>query len=174
LGCTHLGYWIRGDGQGEVFYVQLRDVAGRHLDFKTTVDFIGWRYVEFPLKAGEFDLGHTEYAIVYFNGLPAGQEVACGLDDLRAFAVQDALRDPVIRVNGSTLRIRGELATGSVLRCMPSGETTCTAADGTVRSLAVDGSLSLRRGWNEIEVQTEGKPSLDLEVVLLKHDPAGR
>jgi hypothetical protein len=173
-GCTHLGYWLRGDGRGEVLYVQLRDTAGRHLDFKTTVDFTDWRYLEFALKAGEFDLGHTEYAIVYFNGLPAGQEVACGLDDLRAFAVQDALREPVIRVNDGTLRIRGELPAGAVLRCMPNGETTCTAADGTVRNLAVDGSLSLRRGWNEIEVRTEGESGLDLEVVLIKHDPVGR
>lgn len=167
--CTHLGFWLRGDGKGETLYLQLRDTAGKNLDFRAVVDFMGWRYLEFPLVAGDFALAQTEYAIVYYNGLPAGQEVACGLDDLRAFTVRSALRDPVVRVNDSVLRIQGEIPSGASLRYAPATGAECTAVDGATQRLATSGELVLRQGWNEIEIQAEGSPDLDLEATLIKH-----
>jgi hypothetical protein len=167
--CTHLGFWLRGDGKGEILYVQLRDTAGQHLDFRATVDFTGWRYLEFPLVAGSFALAKTEYAIVYFNGLPAGQEVACGIDDLRAFTVRSSLRDPVVRVNGGSLQIRGEIPSGTSLRYTAEGGCACTAADGTTQRLGTRGSAPLRQGWNQIEIQADGSRDLDLEATLIKH-----
>lgn len=167
--CTHLGFWLCGDGKGEVFYMQLRDDAGKYLDFRTTVDFTGWRYLEFPLVAGDFALARTEYAILYYNGLPAEQDVACGLDNLRAFTVRGALRDPVVRVNDSVLRISGEVPSGAVLRYVPATGCTCTLVDGTSRPVVTDGTLGLRQGWNEIEVQADNQAGLDLEATLIKH-----
>ena len=167
--ATHLGFWLKGDGLGEVLYLQLRDPKGRNLDFKTTVDFVGWRYVEFPMVAGDFDLAHTEYAILYYNGLPAGREVACGIDDIRAFTVRSSLRNLVIQVNGQSLRLAGDMPAGTSLRYHPSEGCAITAADGSKKTVAATGNAPLFQGWNEIDVQADGTAELALNVTLIKH-----
>ena len=43
-----LGFWVRGDGQGELLFVELTD--GKLVrQFYVPVDFTGERYFEFPL-----------------------------------------------------------------------------------------------------------------------------
>ena len=167
--ATHLGFWLKGDGLGEILYLQLRDPKGKNLDFKTTVDFVGWRYVEFPVVAGAFGLSHTEYAILYYNGLPAGREVACGIDDIRAFTVRSSLRNLVIQVNGQSLQLAGDMPAGASLRYHPGETCAITAADGSRRTVAATGNAPLFQGWNDIDVQADGTAELALKVTLIKH-----
>ena len=46
-----LGFWVRGDGHGETLVVMLGDTSERRAHFPVTLDFEGWRFMSFPLRA---------------------------------------------------------------------------------------------------------------------------
>lgn len=101
--CTHAGFLIHGDGNGEILYLQLRDVKGAWHDMKVGIGFTGWKYREFPLAGAKCDLSKIEYLIIYYNALPAGKTCTCYLDDVRAWRDPTFLRNPVLQMGGANL-----------------------------------------------------------------------
>ncbi len=96
-----IGFWLYGDGRGEVFKLQLRDPAAGWFDMVTVVDFTGWRYVQFDLAGAEsINLAAVEYLLIYYNGIPANQTVSCCIDAVRALPTGAGLRDPELSVGG--------------------------------------------------------------------------
>jgi len=98
--CAAIGFWLHGDGRGESFKLQLRDLSGMWHDMVTRVDFTGWRYIEFELAGAKPDLSKTEYVILYYNGIPSGQTVDCVVDDIRGLRRAQRLATPTLSVNG--------------------------------------------------------------------------
>ena len=112
---THVGFWLHGDGKGEILYLQFRDVAGAHFDMKTRIDFPGWKLVEFPLTRDAINLSRVEYLIIYYNAIPANATVTCHVDDIRALKVQRCLTKPTLTVSGRRLVFPISLAEGDRL-----------------------------------------------------------
>lgn len=111
-----IGFWLHGDGRGELFKLQLRDTSGGWFDMYTRVDFTGWRYREFDLSdAKKLDAAHVEYLLLYFNGLPAQETVTCYVDDIRALPRVNRLRRPSFSVDGHTLAFPTDLGPGDRL-----------------------------------------------------------
>ena len=113
--CQAIGFWLKGDGQGESFKVQLRDVKGAWHDMVTRVDFSGWRYREFDLASAGLDLGRIEYVLLFYNSIPAGATVTCEVDDIRALGEPGRLARPVFSVGGRALVFPVDLSVGDRL-----------------------------------------------------------
>ncbi len=116
-----LGFWMRGDGQGGSFKVQLRDGKGA-MDYYVANDFKGWRYQQLARpEQDSIDDSHVQSLTMYYNGLPAQRKVSCGIDDIRALSTLDAatISDPVLEVDGQQLSWQGTLAAGQYLFLWP-------------------------------------------------------
>ena len=103
-GFKAIGFWIHGDAKGETIRVQLRDTAGRNVDFLPVISYQGWKLHLYPLPAdGAFDWTKVDYLLLYFNNIPAKQTVEVKIDDIRLLP---ELRKPaevgklVLEVNG--------------------------------------------------------------------------
>ncbi|MCK5801848.1 MAG: hypothetical protein KAI66_03400, partial [Lentisphaeria bacterium] len=157
--CTDIGFWIHGDAKGETLYLQLRDVAGKWIDMKTSVDFDGWRYVEFPLAGPAADLSKIEYLIIYYNSIPAGATVDCRIDDVRGLRKSVALANPTVTVSGKTLVFPVSLSAKD--RLVYNGDSCEVFVAGAKKGKAVTpaGALpKLHPGRNSIEVGVSGAP----------------
>ena len=110
-----VGFWLKGDGQGESFKVQLRDVKGAWHDMVTRVDFRGWRYCEFDLAGAALELGRIEYVLLFYNSIPAGATVTCDVDDIRALGRRACLSRPVFSVGGRAMVFPVDLSVGDRL-----------------------------------------------------------
>lgn len=81
-----IGLWLRGDGQGGLFKLQLRDDAGA-VDLYITNDYTGWRYHQLPRpESDRIDYGQVRSLSFYYNQLPAKTTVSCAIDDVKALA----------------------------------------------------------------------------------------
>ncbi|MEN6305202.1 MAG: carbohydrate binding domain-containing protein [Armatimonadia bacterium] len=103
-GFKAIGFWIHGDAKGETIRVQLRDTAGRNVDFLPVMSYQGWKLHLYPLPAdGAFDWTKVDYLLLYFNNIPAKQTVEVKIDDIRLLP---ELRKPaevgklILEVNG--------------------------------------------------------------------------
>ncbi len=113
--CTGLGFRLEGDGRGESFKVQLRDVNGKWLDMVTRVDFTGWKTIEFPWERPALDLSRIRYLIFYYNAIPAGATVSCAVDGVKAFSETGVLRNPRLTIGPASLTFPCELRRGQRL-----------------------------------------------------------
>lgn len=107
-GYKGVGLWIKGDGKGETIRVQFRDAAGRNLDFLPVINYSGWRLHFFPLPPNNFDWQHTEYLLLYFNGIPPKQSVEVIVDEVKFLAeMREPLEtgQPVLIINGRALTL---------------------------------------------------------------------
>lgn len=169
---TALGFWIHGDGAGEVLKVQLRDIGGAWQDLVTPVDFTGWKYVEFELGAGaKIDLSKIDYVILYYNGIPAGKTVTCYVDDLRALRKAGAVRHPTFTVAGRKLIFPVTLSPGE--RLVYKGPRDCKlyGREGTFKqSVRPTGRLPrLKPGRNRLTFGLEDPPeSFQIRVLTCK------
>ena len=143
-GFAGLGAWLHGDGQGESLKLQLRDQAGAWHDMVTTVDFVGWRYVEFDISGANLDLHKIEYLIIYYNGIPAGRTVTCHIDDVRALPAAPPVKRPELTVAGKRIVFPVELSAGD--RLVFKGPKDCWVQSGP-------------KGQREA-VRPEGKPAM--------------
>jgi hypothetical protein len=140
-----LGAWIHGDGKGELLNLQLTnpsqywDAWDEHY---VKVDFTGWRYIELPLcerdaeHYGDYQWPYGGHYCVYrsalmrqhvtglnlyFNNLPARQEVACDLSPIKALrTVKAALSNPALEIGGRRLLFPVTLASGDYLEFDPA------------------------------------------------------
>jgi len=177
-----LGMWVRGDGQGELLFVELvaRDCKRQYY---VPIDFTGDRYFEFPL--GEtclgryyaydwnhwsgfaswwvtlkgFDYGHVEKVTVGYNGIPPGARVACAVAGITALRERSvALANPSVTLAGARLAFTGTAPTGGYL--VYEGGERGEVRDASYRllgELATEGEpMRVPTGEHEVVVDYSG------------------
>ncbi|MFH1267631.1 MAG: hypothetical protein ABIK89_18090 [Planctomycetota bacterium] len=121
-----IGFWLRGDGRGGAFKLQLRDDKGA-TDYYVQNDFVGWRYQQLARPASDpIDYSKVSYLAFYYNSLPAETAIACGIDDVKALGRLDtrAIVDPYVEVAGRRIGWKGSLSEGQYLVLWPEESAT--------------------------------------------------
>jgi hypothetical protein len=116
-----IGFWMRGDGKGGSFKLQLRDDRGA-VDYYVRNDFVGWRYQQLARPAKDtIDYANVQHLGLYYNGLPANTTVSCGIDDVKALRALDrrAVVNPYVELAGRRLSWKGTLQEGQYLVTWP-------------------------------------------------------
>lgn len=120
-GHAGVGLWLRGDGRGGSFKLQLGDGKGA-MDYYLTNDYQGWRYHQLARpKVDAIDYRAVRTLMIYYNGLPGKKTVSCGIDGIKALRRLDrqTLRDPWIEIAGQRLAVPGALTEGQYLLVWP-------------------------------------------------------
>ncbi|NLF16166.1 MAG: hypothetical protein GX595_02765 [Lentisphaerae bacterium] len=176
--ASGIGLWLKGDGSGASFKVQLRDVQGKWHDMVTPVTFDGWQFLEFRLADAKLDLTQIEYILYYYNGLPAartidnvattGQAVRCVVDGVKAMRQTARLSTPVFTLNGEAVTFPAELFSGCTLRCTDGETWTVRGPGGQELSRGrVEGRFPRpRAGANAARLAFAGKDSDAFRVVV--------
>jgi hypothetical protein len=126
-----IGFWLRGDGQGGSFKLQLMD-ASRATDYYVKNDYNGWRYHQLARpETDAIDYTNVRSLLLYYNGLPGQRTITCGIDGIRALPAIDKreLTDPWVEVQGRRFAWQGTLGEGQYLEFWP-GEATRRHAPG--------------------------------------------
>jgi hypothetical protein len=116
-----IGFWLRGDGNGGQFKLQLTDGKGA-ADFYIANNYSGWRYQQLMRPEKDpLDYSKVRTLSFYYNGLPAHAKVSCGIDGVKALRAADAnyLKDPVIEFGGQRFAWQGTLNEGQSLFMWP-------------------------------------------------------
>jgi hypothetical protein len=130
-----IGFWLRGDGNGGAFKLQLRDGVGA-TDYYITNNYVGWRYQQLPRPEKDpIDYGKVTDLIFYYNGLPGKRTVSCGIDDVKALPALDfpRLDNPSLEVDGQVMSWNVNLSGGEGLVYWP-GEPARLRAAGAKRN----------------------------------------
>jgi len=142
--CGALGFWIHGDGQGEILNFQLTNpdrfwpTWDEHY---VDVDFSGWRYFELHLRERDAERfadytwpyggtsavfrspvirTHVSALTIYYNNLPPGREVQCRIGPIVAHTVGKAkLASPTLEVGGSRIVFPATLESGQYIEFEP-------------------------------------------------------
>ena len=125
-GYRGLGFWLRGDGRGGLFKLQLGDASGAE-DHYIANDFAGWRYQQLVRPERRvIDDAHVRSLTFYYNGLPGKATVVCGIDDVKALKTLDepAISDPWVEIAGRRITWKGTLKAGQYLILRPSERPT--------------------------------------------------
>ena len=173
-----IGLWLKGDGSGASFKVQLRDVDGKWHDMVTPVAFDGWQFLEFQLGAAKLDLRRIEYILYYYNGLPAsrtidnvatsGRPVGCVVDGVKAMRDSAKLGHPLLTVNGQSVSFPVDLHSGASLICRDQVNWTVRGINGQeVASGKVAGTFPvLKAGANQVKLTFKRKDSEEFRVTV--------
>ena len=116
-----IGFWLRGDGQGGSFKLQLMDRT-RAMDYYVKNDYTGWRYHQLPRPEKDaIDYAGVRSLLLYYNGVPGERTVTCGIDDIRALPAIDKLEvtDPWVEVGGRRFAWPGAVGEGQYLEFWP-------------------------------------------------------
>lgn len=116
-----IGFWLRGDGRGGQFKLQLRDNKGA-TDYYITNDFTGWRYQQLARPEKDpIDYSRVRSLTFYYNGLPGKTRVSCGIDDVKALGSldQQSLVDPYVELAGKRWEWKGTLTAGQYVFLWP-------------------------------------------------------
>jgi len=126
---TAFGLWVKGDGSGALLNVQLqapREYSDGLSEHYLTLDFRGWRYVEFHLRErdslryADYDwpyekdaktisyplervkVTHLGAVNVWLNEIPAGGRTEVEISEVRLLPIGDGVRldDVAVTVNG--------------------------------------------------------------------------
>ena len=173
-----IGLWLKGDGSGASFKVQLRDVDGKWHDMVTPVSFNGWQFLEFQLGGAKLDLRRIEYILYYYNGLPAsrtidnvattGRPVGCVVDGVKAMRDSAKLGHPVLTINGQSVSFPVDLHSGASLICRDQVNWSVRGINGQeVGSGKVAGTFPvLKAGANEAKLTFKTKDSDEFRVTV--------
>ncbi|NOX55411.1 MAG: hypothetical protein GXP27_13430 [Planctomycetes bacterium] len=134
--CDAVGFWVYGDGKGELLNVQLTSEPPHmvaHADLLVRIDFVGWRYFERHLRERDADQYSDKwpygdaYSVyrnvvprnavaalnVYLNDLPIGETVTCRLGPIVALPVRKTvLKNPAVQINSHAITFPVELRSG--------------------------------------------------------------
>ena len=116
-----IGFWLRGDGRGGSFKLQLGDGSGA-VDYYISNDFTVWRYQQLVRPAKDtIDYSKVSRLTFYYNGLPGETIVSCGIDDVKALrrADQQVIVDPYVELDAKRLSPKGSLTDGQYLILWP-------------------------------------------------------
>ncbi|MDX9978870.1 MAG: LamG-like jellyroll fold domain-containing protein [Lentisphaeria bacterium] len=166
-GAKGLGFWLHGDGKGETFKVQLRDVEGKWHDMNTRVDFTGWRYIAFAWERLQLDPRRIEYLIFYYNSIPGGATVACVVDDVRVLHSTVRIAGPVLEVNGTRVALPVEMGSGDRLFVTPAA--CVVRSPGEERRVALPVALpELKPGRNQVRLLLDLPAGATAQASLVK------
>ncbi|HOW69184.1 MAG TPA: hypothetical protein PKY77_01170 [Phycisphaerae bacterium] len=116
-----IGFWLRGDGNGGAFKIQLRDEKGA-TDYYIQNNFNGWHYQQLDRPAKDpIDYRQVRCLGLYYNSLPGRKTVSCGIGGIKALPVLDkrTIKDPWIEFAGRRWTWKGELEEGQYLLLWP-------------------------------------------------------
>jgi hypothetical protein len=116
-----IGFWLRGDGKGGLFKLQLRDDKGA-TDYYVANDYVGWRYQQLARPDKDpIDYRRVRGLLFYYNGLPAKTEVSCAIDDVKALRGLDrqSVVDPWVEIGGKRIAWKGALGEGQYVVVWP-------------------------------------------------------
>lgn len=116
-----IGFWLRGDGNGGSFKLQLLDGA-RAADFYIANNYTGWRYHQLARPEPDpIDYAQVRRINFYYNGLPAQTSVSCAIDDIKALPVLDprTLANPWVEIDGRRIECPGTLSEGQYVILWP-------------------------------------------------------
>jgi len=119
-----IGFWLRGDGNGGFFKLQIRDDKYA-TDYYIGNDFTEWRYFQLlrPTQPSPepIDYSKVQYLAIYYNGLPAKKTVTMWVDDVKALAELDeaAIVNPSLAVGNQRLVFATTLREGERLVWFP-------------------------------------------------------
>jgi hypothetical protein len=176
-----IGFWLRGDGNGGSFKLQLRDGANA-CDYYVKNDFKGWRYQQLVRPEKDtMDYTNVSYLGFYYNGLPGKTTVICGIDDVKALRSLDtqALLGPCVKVGGREVRWSGPMVAGQWLIAWPSEPVRhYEVAKGLTHRGDPAPDIVLPPGEHKVRVECKGEFSVPLQVRITlqppeKHEIAG-
>lgn len=173
---THrgIGFWLRGDGQGGSFKLQLMD-RSRAMDYYIKNDYTGWRYHQLARpETDAIDYADLRALLLYYNGLPGERTITCGIDDIRALPEIDTLEltDPWVEVDGQRFPWSGALGEGQYLEFWPGQAARRHAAglkepqNGQQLQVA-----TIEPGEHEVKVGAAGGIALPLRVRITVQTP---
>jgi len=174
-GHRGLAFWMRGDGHGGHFKVQLRDATGA-MDYYIANDFEGWHYQQLARPEKDaIDYAKVRSLTFYYNGLPGKRAVSCGIDDLKALPSLDrpGLTDPWVEVGGRRFEWKGTLAAGQYLVFWPEGTVARFGPPLKEPELAYAafGPTTLPAGEHPVRYGTRGGAGLPVRVRVMLQPP---
>lgn len=160
-----IGFWVEGDGHGETLSLLLVDGNDKRARFDVALDFEGWRFKSFPLRAS-LDWKRIEYALFELSHIPPHAKVAAGVASVRAVRALHApgpLDDLTIKLGARTIKLGVALAPGRCVTIDALGRATYWPGGMKKgQPLALEGGpLVLPPGATGLEV---GPPTGDLWV----------
>ena len=172
-----VGFWLRGDGKGGAFKLQLLDAKGSALDFYIKNDFTGWTYRQLAFAEGHptkrppqmSDLRSMSF---YYNGLPKGS-VACGIDDVKAIAKLDEpiLIDPVIQIGDQKIQYRGRIGVGQYLFVYPDEPAKVYGPTWKEPSLGPAKTITLDKGTHQAVFRSKNGIPCPIRVRIVIQPP---
>ena len=158
-GHQALGFWIKGDGKGELLNV--RRLSPQHLSFGARddhlipIDFTGWKYVELVENDGanaylyEWDSSGEKNCYSFFreqlnfkyinglqlayNRLPNGDAIHCQLSQIKALPlVSNTIENPTITIGKESVIFPVTMESGMYLELENNGSCTLYSSKGDV------------------------------------------
>ena len=169
--CKGLGFWLRGDGSGGFFKLQLTDHK-RYWDNYVTINFTGWRYVQIPRPSTDpIDFAAVKRMSLYYNQIPAQGTVRCAVDDIKALPKLDkpSVLNPRVTIGGKTVRWHGPLAAGQWLTTWP-GEPIQFSANAK-QSAAASPDIPLPPGTHRVTADWDGPLAIPFTVRINQQPP---
>ncbi|MDM8008764.1 MAG: hypothetical protein QUV05_21715 [Phycisphaerae bacterium] len=171
-----IGLWLRGDGNGGAFKLQLRD--DRHAtDYYIQNDFREWRYFQLPRPTKPspepIDYRKVEQLMFYYNGLPAGATVNCWIDDVKALAEWDeaSLVRPSLKAGTQRIEFPATLREGERLVFFPGERAeTIPARAGERRQLPPAQAVQINANQT-VTLQAAESLTAHVEVRLVQDCP---
>ncbi len=171
-----IALWLRGDGKGGTFKLQLRD--DRHAtDYYIPNDFSAWRYFQLPRptkpQPEPIDYRKVEQLMFYYNGLPAGVTATCWIDDVKALAELDeaTLAHPVLKAGSQRIEFAATLHEGERMVFFPGEQPeVIPARAGERRKLAPTEAVQMN-GSQTVILQAGQPLTAHVEVRLVQDCP---
>lgn len=194
-----LGFWLYGDGKGEVMNFQLTNpfaaVTGKGEHY-IIIDFVGWRYFEliepdsslysnyiWPYSGGyglffyNVDYNNVPTMNIWYNNIPANSTVTCYLSSIKAISTNTtSLTSCSATVDGNTITFPCTIPSGSWLEFNSIGDCKLYQANGTLNSNVTPIGIvpNLKAGENTITFNC-GISILEnprVNVTVITKDPA--
>jgi hypothetical protein len=170
-----IGFWLRGDGRGAQFKLQLRDGKGA-ADYYLSNDYTGWRYHQLVRREQDaMDYRRLSALYFYYNSLPARTNVTCAIDDVRALAALDhpSLVDPAIEIAGRTLLWPVTLVPGQTFTYWPDEGVRISIREkkGPIQRFELPPTVTLEPGKHSVRFTTGGALSAVPSVRLTLQPP---
>jgi hypothetical protein len=170
-----IGFWLRGDGRGGSFKLQLTDGRGA-TDYYVANDFTGWRYQQLRRPEKDpIDYAKVRTLMFYYNGLPGKTSIACGIDDVKALRTLDeqVLTDPYVEIGGKRWEWKGRLGTGQYVFFWPDEPITRYGLplEQPEKTREKAASVVLTPGEYPIRFGCRGTPALPVRVRVTFQTP---
>jgi len=172
-----IGMWMRGDGKGGKFKLQLND-GKTALDFYIDNEYIGWRYQQLPWPTPrKIDLTQVRSMSIYYNGLPANTVITCAIDGIKAIPTIDQLTitNPYVQIGSKRIEWKGKLKQGEYVVIWPEEAILHYQQDNTQPVMTSDIAplLSLPRGKQTVRFGSQGELETALRIRITQQ-PAER